>query len=307
DLYHALETSSRDQLYYQTRVEYLSLSRAERIVEATRASLQRATVIMKDVGSLMAAGAADSVDRLEAELAMTEANLKVQEALTLRRSAEIRLAILLGLPADDSLALTDSLPAPQIPLPRQDSIERAELRAAAASVSLSASQVRLARSAYYPIIAFFGGYSYGKPNLDLFNKNWMDYFIVGASMTWSFDIGRREHYQVLHAKGLRTAAREEREDLTERFGREARLAYEGLTLAYEKYLTAGRRHDMASDNFRLAEQKHREGVLSSNRLLQIETSFSEAEAGLAVALADYHLAQSAYYFAAGSDKLQKGF
>jgi outer membrane protein len=306
DLYRALEDASLNQLLYQTRVEYLLLYRADRLLDAVHASLKRAMIIRDDVHSLFLAGAADSVDLLETDLAWAQADFKVKEAASLRHSVEIRLITLLDLPAQDSLVITDTLPAPNTTEIKGTLVTRAELRAAEAAVALSWAQVQLAQSVYFPTLSAYGGYSYGKPNLDRFNNIWNDYFTIGTRLSWSFNVGRKERFDAQRMEYSYHAAQRERDEVAENLKREKQLALESLKLSYQKYETAQHTYEVASDNYRLAAQKHRRGVMSSNRLLQVEASLSESEAALAAALVDYHIAQSAYYFSTGSEKLKKG-
>jgi len=47
-------------------------------------------------------------------------------------------------------------------------------------------------------------------------------------------------------------------------------------------------------------------VMSSNRLLELETTLTQAESSLATAVADYYIAESGYLYAIGSENLGKG-
>ncbi len=307
DLYHALEDADFDQLLYQTHLEYLSLYMADRLLDAAQSSQKRAAIIRDDVHSLFSVGAADSVDLLEVDLAFSEADLKVKQATSARRSAEIKLITLLDLPLQDSLVISDILPAPDTTEIRDTLAARAELRAAEAALALSRAKVRLTQSAYFPTISAYGGYSHGKPNLNRFNNTWNDYFTVGARLSWSLNVGRKESFEARGAEYSYVAAWRERDEIAERLDRQRRLAQENVRLAYQKYEIARHTLGIASDNYRLAAEKHRRGVLSSNRLLQVEASLSESEAALAATLVDYYIAQSAYYYSIGSEKLRKGF
>jgi len=306
DLYRAFEDAGLDQLLYQTRLEYLSLYRADWLWDAARASQKRAVIIRDDVHSLFLAGAADSVDLLETDLAWAQTDFKVKEAASVRRSVEIKLITLLDLPVQDSLVLLDALQPPQSFETEEACLPMAELRAAEAAVALSRARVRLAQSVYFPTISAYGGYSYGKPNLDRFNNTWNDYFTIGARLSWSFNVGRKERFETQRTEYSYRATQRERDETVERLDREKQLALESLRLVYQKHETAQYTYEIASDNYRLAAQKHRRGAMSSNHLLQVEASLSEAEAALAAALVDYYIAQSAYYFSIGSEKLRKG-
>jgi outer membrane protein len=308
DYYEALRKASVDQVIFQARSEYLSLLGADRLLDAAKASLERAAIIQRDIASLYSAGAADSVDLLDASLVATKAEFAVRQAQTNRRAAEIRVQMLLGLDVGDGIVVTQRLADPVIEPPVEPEVtdSKPELLAAEAAVKVSRSQVRLAGSEYFPSLSLFGGYSYGKPNLDRFNNTWNDYFTVGATLSWSFNLGNKTSRGWRKAKALYEASVSQRSGTADRLSREARLAAEQLKLAAERYETARTNCRITGDNYRLACEKHRQGVLSSNRLLDIEAALTEAEASAAAALVDYYLAKSAYYYAVGSEKLREG-
>ncbi len=308
DYHTALEQAGVEQVVFAARAEYLSLLRAEKLVEVSHASLERANIIRKDVEALYAAGAADSVDLLEARLAVTQAEFGVQQARTNRRSVEIRLVTLLGLDPSASLQTREDLPAPPDDrLLAADVVpDKPQLQAARAATVMSHSQVALARSDFLPTLSAFGGYTYGKPNLDPFNNTWNDYFSFGAALTWSFNLANKPGSNLKKSQHLYQTSLYEQDRVTEQLSRDARLSAEQLRLAHARYETARLSHRTTSENYRLATAKHRQGDLSANRLLEIEATLAAAESSLAAALVDYYLAESAYYYATGSDKLKEG-
>ena len=92
----------------------------------------------------------------------------------------------------------------------------------------------------------------------------------------------------------------------EQLDEQARVALENLRLTYQRYQTSLVNFKIASDNYRLAHEKYAQGVLPSNRLLEIEASLSEAEATLASTQVDFYIVASQYYYIIGSDKLEEG-
>jgi outer membrane protein len=307
DLYEALRAADRDQLDYATRLEYFTLYRSDRMLEVAGASLLRAQTINKDAQSLYAAGAADSVSLLDASLALTQATFAVRQAETVRRSSELRLITFLGIDPSDSLHIVDSLAAPN---EQTWSVvvdtAKPELKAANASVNLTKWRFDLSKSDYLPTLSAFGGYSYGRPNLDRFNNSWNGYFTVGANLSWSFNLGGRTHYNRSVAQHNIDAASYDRDLTAENLGCEARLAVEQLKLALVKYRNALEQYRISSDNYRLSSAQHRDGTLSSNRLVTIESELTGVQASLSAAVVDYYMAQSAYYYAIGSGDLRKG-
>ncbi len=158
----------------------------------------------------------------------------------------------------------------------------------------------------YPTLSAFGGYSYGKPNIDQFHNDFNDYFVVGASLNWSFNIGGRTSHKVSMARFQSDAADNAYAQLHEQLDEQARVALESLRLTYQRYETALTNYRVASDNYRLAHDKYTQGVLPSNRLLEIEASLSEADATLASSQVDYYIVASQYYYVTGSEQLEKG-
>ncbi len=158
-----------------------------------------------------------------------------------------------------------------------------------------------------PTLAAFGGYSYGKPNQDQFGGDWNDYFSVGATATWSLNLGLQTRSQVSRAKLELEAAEHFHSSVREAVTLQGQLAFEQLRLAHEQYVTAREEQVIASANYRLAQARHREGALSSNRLVEIQGALAQAEASLAAAAADFYVAESAYWYAVGSELLGKGW
>lgn len=307
DYYSALASADMDRVAFQTRAEYFGMLRADGQLRAAHAALERAQTIEKSVRSMYEAGAADSVNVLEASLVATKATDLVSQAESGRRSSEIRLNYLLGLPPSESLTLTDSMTAAPLPEPPgQSPPARPELAAADAGVRMSKARLSLTRADYFPTLSAFGGYSYGKPNLDRFNNTWNDYFTVGANLSWSFNIGSKTARKTRSARFALDAAVQDRKQVEENLTRDAALYYEQLNYASSRYQSAVAEARIAGANYSLADAQFRNGDLAANRLLEIAADLNAAEALLASSLADFHLALSAYYYAIGSENLRRG-
>ena len=222
---------------------------------------------------------------------------------------EISLLLFLGLPVSDSLTLI-AIPKElkkETFAPRVMEIDKAELRAADASVVFKETLVKTSQAANLPSITLFGGYSYGKPNRDFFNYEWSDNFTVGATMNWSFNIGNRTGHSVGAQRHRWQAAATERDHLAEQIDKQVRLSQENERLVWERYLTAQERHRLSADNYRLATSRRKLGTLSTNRWLEIESALREADSARAAALADYYMARTTFYYAVGKNLLEEGF
>jgi outer membrane protein TolC len=303
----ALLSADFDRIAYLTRIEYFTLFRNHQILDVAEASLERTEIIYRDAQSLYSAGAADSVALLDAGLALNRASFASEQAKMAYRSSELRLLTFLGLEPDESLNLTDSLKNPS-DIIWEPVVEKTkpELRAARATMDLNRSLMRSEKADYFPTLVISGGYSVGKPNLDRFNNTWNDYFSLGATLKWTFNLGNKTGFKYRKARYKLNAAEFDYNHKVETLGRDARLAVEQIKLAQQKFASAQEEYNITSDAYRLATVQHREGTLSSNRLVTIETDLSKAQASLSAALIEYYMAQSTYYYATGSAMLQEG-
>lgn len=307
EINEALLSADRARLDYQTSLEYFGLAKAGKLLESAQSEFERTKIINTDVQSLYAGGVADSSDLLEAAIALQRATLAVDQSTTNRRAAEIRLVTLLGLDPGEMLNPVEFLSDPVATEPaREISPTKPELRAAEAGIKLQSAYVQQSRSDYFPTLGVYGGYSYGRPNLDRFNNTWNDNWVVGANLSWSLNLGGKTSNKTRASKYALTAAQSERDQVRENLNRDLRLAHEQLKLAFQRYRNSQIQFRLSSDNFRLSQEKLRNGTMSANRLLEVEADLSAADSELAAALVDYYLARSAYLYIAGFEEMGKG-
>ncbi len=307
ELSQAQLDAERMRLAFQTRVAYYTLYKADGLVRTSEAQLKRAEVISQDVQSLFDGGSADSVDILDAQLALSRAQIGLEQARNSRRTAELSLLTLLGLPISDSVRFAEVIPDPIEP--DGDAIvdaQKPELRVAEAGVSVNRARVRLSKTDYLPTVSAYGGYSYGKPNRDLFNNSWNDYFTVGGNLTWSFNIGGRTANRARSANWALAGAEFDRDLIKENLTRDAAVSLEQMHLAHRQYLTAVAEYRITSDHFRLASAQHKEGTMTANRLLEAEADLAVADGSRHATLVQYYIARSAYLYAIGSTDIEKG-
>jgi outer membrane protein TolC len=307
DLSKAIENATIDEVVYLTRTEYLNLLLSSRLIDAAKSSSERANLIKHDVLSLYEAGSADSLDLIEAELAIVQADLLIKNSNNNKRQSELKLLILLGLDLNEDIKITDELISPSelsFHPPFIDS-DKAELMAAQSLVDINKTLIKLKQSDYYPNLSLVGGYSYGKPNIDPFRDEFNDFFTIGANLSWSFNLGGKTSSEKNKAALSLKASQNNYETVNENLHKQASIIHRQLLFAYEKYTSVLKKQNLATDNYRLSKIKHGNGVLSTNRLLEIETTLSEAESELASSELQFYLIQSQLYYITGDPKLKE--
>lgn len=308
---YSLQSERLDNAYL-TRKAYLGFMASQAVTASASASFSRLKIIRDDVQNLYNAGMADSVDILEAEIALEKAQQNLDQQMTQEQNAASSLARLIGLGNADSINATDSIPIPDYEIyrnvePSIEEINRPELQAIENRARAADLAVRLNASNYFPIFSGFGGYSYGKPNKDLFNHTWNDYWTAGLNLNWDFNLGGKTIYNVNSAKATATSIKMTKSDLEESFLLGAQTSLQNLALSYNSYVVLQRQFDLSQREFHLAENQERAGKISINRLLELEANLTATEQLFRVSQINYYLSESDYLYAIGSPKIYGGF
>ncbi|HEX7343338.1 MAG TPA: TolC family protein [bacterium] len=274
-----------------SRVAALRVSRLERHLE--------------DARNRFAQGVApqEAVDR--AQLALSQAQLKQQEADHADRLAQIALRELLDLPQSGEDLLLDSLQTsgfdrPDLSLNLARS-HRAEFRTLEAQNSAAVERIGVERAAYYPSVAVFGAVDYGRPGIDKIANEWMLYEVAGVNLTWTLWDWKIRRSRVEQMRAAKSQVTESQSAL------ESRLLLE-LESAKLNFENARQRLTVASEGQRLAENvlkwvndRYSQGVATEKEYLDAQDDFSTSQMDYIIALADLRLAQIAAKLATGSD------
>lgn len=304
--------SERLNAAYQSRKAYLSLLLSQSLVGSAGASLERIGIIATDVRNLHAAGLADSVDILDADLAYQKALRLMAEKETTRRNASLSLIRQIGLPPDEEIVPTDTAPLPPLPDTAEKTadssqINRPELRALDSHIRKANLLISLSKANYFPNLSGYAGYSAGKPNKDLFNKTWNDYFNIGLALNWEFNLGGKTHNSTLSARQSAFSARMAKSRLTEALTLQAGITQENLRYAHRACTIAEKELEIITHEFRLAKEKQQAGKLSVNRLLEMEADLTSAEQMYRAAIINYFISETEYLYAIGAPKIYGGF
>ncbi len=293
---------------YGSRKAYLSAMLAGAVASSAEASLKRVDIIRSNVHNLYQSGLADSIDILEAELAYQQVSLAASEKQSAVATAMINLANLLGLPGETELDLTETItpPGAEQNVPTSDKSNRAELKMLDSKIRAAEQTTRLNSSEYFPSVSGFAGYSYGKPNRDYFNGEWDHYWIAGLALNWNLNLGGRTSHTANAARQAASSARMQRHDLERSLTIMAETTLEKIKLAYQTVGTSEIEYDIVRKKYRLADNKQKAGLLTVNRLLEIEAELTSSEQQYRASIINYHIARTEHLYAIGSEKIYGG-
>ena len=257
------------QNYLQLRV----IDEQKRLLEATLAAYQRSLKMTQNQYQAGVSGK-DAVAQAQTQLKSTEAALV--DLVWQRAQYENAIAVLLRkLPADFSLAATDSIPAlPQIPvsLPSQLLERRPDIAAAERNVMAANANIGVARAAYFPDLSLSmnGGYSSSSFSnwISLPNRFWS----VGPSLAMTlFDAGKRSaEVDRTEAVYDQTVA-QYRQTVLDGF-REVENYLVQLKVYGDEALVRQQALESARESLRLTENQYKAGLIGYLDVVNVQTT-----------------------------------
>lgn len=287
----------------QRAAQELHISEAENVIYAVDAaywqvvslkakeSLAKSFVNLLDslnrnVQLMVREGVATRSDALSVEVKLNSAQVdltKVENGLVLSRMA---LAQVCGLPVDARFTLADEgADAPAVdgvaPTENYDMenvfANRPDLRALEEAVEVARQQKKEAMSSMLPSLAIVGSYEFSNPNMyDGFKKQFKGAFSVGAMLRipiWHWG-GNYNKYRA--AKSDEISRRLQMENARELVTLQVKQAAFKTKEAYKTYNMAMSNLAKADENLRTATLAYKEGVATTDNVMEAQTAWLKA-------------------------------
>jgi outer membrane protein TolC len=161
-------------------------------------------------------------------------------------------------------------------------------------VKASEKGITLAKSDWYPQIFLAGEYNYAKPNQRLLptkNEFYGTWDVsVGLSLSlwnWGATIDKTDQAEAQYEQandGLKT--------LKDAVTLEVTQDYYNLIKASEKVMVSEETVNQAEENYRVTDDRFKQGITLNSELLDAETALKQARTNYTQALVDYELAKA---------------
>ncbi|MFT3780687.1 MAG: TolC family protein [Nibricoccus sp.] len=238
----------------------------------------------------------------ESVLGMRAAVIQAKSDLTRSRQQlerlSLQLADLIGQPGNDHLTLASDLPTrEERPLEHwlSHAKDNPDRQIAAATVEKAASATRAARQARIPELSLIAS-GYAQDGIPIVPRRSAS---VGLTLSWDiFDFGRKDA-EVARTAAQRRAAEVNRDRIEEDSAREIRLMYQDLTYATELVGLAKQALEYRQRAAQLAHQSTANGLALESASSEADTELRKAEADLAGANYQRHLALLRLYYLSG--------
>ncbi len=299
-LAQALHDNEAENIIYAVDASYwqvVSLNAKRQLAESYVALLDS---LRRNVNAMFVEGLATRSDLLNVEVKLNQAQVdmvKVDNGLTLSRMA---LAQICGLPVNADIHLADEdvtnsgINSLQPTSPDYDINDvyarRQDVKALELQVKIFEQQQRVALSHMLPNVALIGSYSFSNPNMfNGFQKQFDGAFSVGAMVTiplWHWG-GNYNKYRV--AKTETTIKRLELDDAKEKIELQVSQAKFKTQEAIRTYHMTITNLDKANENLRTAQLGFKEGVVTTDNVMEAQTAWLKANSEKIDAEIDVHL------------------
>jgi outer membrane protein TolC len=284
ELAKSMHDSGAEDIIYAVDAAYwqvVSLKAKEKLAVSYVALLDS---LHNNVQAMVNEGVATKSDLLTVDVKLNSANVdltKVENGLVLSRMA---LAQLCGLPVNTDLTLADENLDIRNMAPVATSYNmadvytnRSDLRSLQLGLKIYEQKSKVALSSMLPNVALIGAYSFSNPNMyDGFKNKFNGAFSVGAMITipiWHWG-GNYNKYRA--AKTDETIMQLQIEDAKEKIELQVSQAAFKANEAMKTYNMTNSNLTKANENLRQAQLGFKEGMLTTDNVLEAQTAWLKA-------------------------------
>lgn len=220
-------------------------------------------------------------DVLQVTVFVANMESKLDEAKSNVKNASDYLSLLMGV-QPGAVYLTDTL-SQQLPLISNATLpeNRADIAAMAAVVAAHNSVVKSSTMAYVPKLNAFGEYMFNDSDAFGFGSN---AYMIGAQLSWKIFNGTATKNKIATARIERDKASQElyyqKEQAQLELDKTIRQERDALNLVNQQALTTAH----AREAFRLMQNRHEQGLVTTTELLQAQTNVAQQKLGWAQAI-----------------------
>jgi outer membrane protein TolC len=287
----------RADVVYATRSAYWHLLRAQEVKKSVDETVEQVRAHVVDAQNLLEQGLATNNDVLKIQVQLSNSELLQIEAKNAVQLARLALNNVMSLPLGTVVSPVSPLMPERTESLNPDSLvslaleNRPDLKGMEYRVKAGEAGVTAAKSGWYPQIALVANYVNAKPNqrivpaVELFRDTWE----IGVN--FSFDIWNwlTTAHQTTQAEAQLLQTEDQLGTLRDGVALEVTESTLGLIEAKEKIGVAAKTVTQAEENFRITNEKYKEGLVLTSDLLDADVDLLRAKTSYTQALVEYEL------------------
>lgn len=292
--------SEKTKLVYDVRTAYWSIKNLEASLKSINENIRQVQSHLTDIQNFYENGLATENDVLKVKVQLSNLELTKIDLENALNLSKINFCILVGLPATTKINLTSEI-NPEIvdyaDLPRLLDLaykNRPELKAMELRKEASRKAISVARSGWYPQILLGANYYYNRPNQRLMPLQDKFYGTWDFGITLSYDIWNwmSTKYQTQQAEASFYQSDLGYQQLKDGITLEVSQNYFAYLKAKEKIRVAKEIVQQAEENFRVTNEKFKNGLIASSELLDAEVALLNAKISYNNSLLEFEIAKA---------------
>jgi outer membrane protein len=290
----------RSELVYNVKSAYWTLYKAMEVKKVIDENVEQVQAHLVDAQNLSDQGLATANDVLKIQVQLSTVKLAQIDAKNMVWIARVNLNNQMGIPLTTNVELSTTIWHNPVEFGSLDQLvaqaveSRPDLKAMQARVEASDAAVTAAQSGWWPQISLQANYMNARPNTRIFpsKDQFTDTWDVGLNISldlWNW--GTTAH-QTAEAKAQYQQTLDGFGSMKDGAELEVTQNYLTLQQAKEKIAVAKQGVEQAEENYRVTNDKYKEGLSLTTDLLDADVALAQAKTSYTQALVDYELAEA---------------
>lgn len=295
---------------YNVKNAYWNLFLAGKFKEAVDENVQQVKAHLEDIQNFYKQGIATKNEVLKVEVQLSQAQLNQIDANNSVKLAVVNLDNVMNVPLTTDVQVQKDIKIENENIDELDQLiskaikNRPEIKSMQYRVDASKSGITLAESDWYPQVFLSGEYLYAKPNQRIlpthnrFDGTW-DVTLGLSFNLWNWGATKD---QTTQAETQYEQVKDTYKTLQDGVTLEVTQNYYNLIKAKEKVFVTDQAVNQAEENYRVTDERFKQGLTLNSELLDAETALMQARTNHAQAIVDYELAKAQLERSTGGKK-----
>ncbi|NOY76340.1 MAG: TolC family protein [Calditrichaeota bacterium] len=296
---------AKEDLIFSVEQAYWNLVKAHKFDEIARESIKQMQAHMQDLQNMYNVGMLTRNEILKAQVRLSNVRLMEIKAKNAVELAQTALCNILGLPLDTEVLLDE--PLEFIPLPIQNikqalqlaRANRPDLKMIQENVIIGKKMVDMSKGSYLPTIAFVANYGYKYPDREYNPDFYATWTVSVVAQMNLFDWGET-YYKQAESEYQLAQIRNTQKMIQDGVTLEVTQSFLQANEAKEKIQVSQKTVEQAKENFRVTENKFKEGMATNTDFLDANGLLTQAKNDYISALADYRISVAKLLKATGT-------
>lgn len=297
-----MEEYNKDQqdLIFNIKNAYWNVYKAKKFKEVIDENVTQMKAHLQDVTNFAAQGLATNNDVLKVQVQLAEAQLRQIDGNNAVKLSKLALSNTLGIPLSTNVDVAEEI-NPKIEIIKEIDLfinkafeNRPELKSMDYRIKASENGVTIAQSGWFPQIYLQGNYNYARPNQRVFPSvnQFKDTWDVSLSV--SFDIWNwgQTISQTSQAETQLEQTKDTYKIIKDNIMLEVTQNYLTIIQSKEKMVVSENSVKQAEENYRITNEKFKNGLVLNSELLDAEVALLQARTNYLQSLVDYEIAKA---------------